>query len=220
LIADDHAILRAGLRLLVSAQPDMQVAGEAGTASEALEMTHQLDPDVLTLDLVMPGVRSIETVLRLARECPRTRVLILTMHDDPTMLRAVLTAGGAGYIVKTAADAEFIAAIRAVHEGRTFLSLGLSSSVVQSVLMGDVAARSTTAQSKSPSALSAREHEVLQLLVQGYTNQETADRLFLGVKTVETHRARLMAKLDLNSRADLVRYASNQGLVGQASCAE
>jgi DNA-binding NarL/FixJ family response regulator len=217
LIAEDHAIVRAGLRLLVQTQPDMQVVGEAGTAAEVIDKTCALTPDVLTLDLIMPGARGIDTVKKLKDECPETRVLVLTMHDDPASLRAVLTMGAAGYIVKSAADAELISAIRAVHEGRTFISLGLPASVVQAVMMSDAAPQKSVPSERPESALSAREHEVLKHLVQGYTNQETADRMFLSVKTIETYRARLMAKLELNSRADLVRYAADRGLLGEVS---
>ncbi len=213
LIAEDHAIVRAGLRLLIQGQPDMQVVGEAGTGLEVIDRTRALKPDMITLDLIMPGVSGIDTVRKLREECPQTRVLVLTMHDDPASLRAALTMGAAGYIVKSAADVELLAAIRAVHEGRTFISLGLPASVVQAVLMTESTSQNSAPAEKTAGALSAREQDVLKHLVQGYTNQETADRLFLSVKTIETYRARLMAKLELNSRADLVRYAAERGLL-------
>src|SRR5436309_11029063 len=125
LLADDHAVLRAGLRLFIGAQPDMAVVGEAADAHAALEQVRALKPDVLTLDLTMPGGSSIKMIERLRRECPETRVLVLTMHDDPAYLRAVLAAGGAGYVVKTAADVELLRAIRAVREGRIVVEVNL-----------------------------------------------------------------------------------------------
>jgi len=206
LIADDHAVLRAGLRLLINAQPDMEVVGEAADGAEAVAQARALQPQVLTLDLAMPGNSGVDTITQLRRECPHTRVLVLTMHDDPAYLRAVLAAGGSGYVVKTAADTELLSAIRAVHQGRTFVNLSLTDSVVQTVV--------GSPPGSALEVLSAREREVVTLLAQGFTNQEAADRLFLSVKTVETYRARLMSKLGLASRADLVRYALETGLLG------
>lgn len=205
LIADDHAVLRAGLRLLVNWQDDMEVVGEAADGAEAVARAREKQPDVLTLDLVMPGGNGLETLAQLRRECPATRVLVLTMHDDPAYLRAVLAAGGSGYVVKTAADTELLSGIRAVHQGRIFVNLSLTDGAVQTMVNPPSSARHV---------LSAREREVVMLLAQGFTNQETADRLFLSVKTIETYRGRLMAKLGLESRADLVRYAMENGLLG------
>src|SRR5256714_743322 len=125
LLADDHAVLRAGLRMLINAQPDMTVVGEAADAAEALEQVTRLKPDVLTLDLTMPGGNSIKLIERLREECPQTRVLVLTMHDDPAYLRAVMAVGGAGYVVKTAADAQLLSAIRAVRQGRIIVDVNL-----------------------------------------------------------------------------------------------
>jgi DNA-binding NarL/FixJ family response regulator len=212
LLADDHAVLRAGLRMLINAQPDMEVVGEAADSTEALAKVRALKPDVLTLDLTMPGGSSIKLIERLREECPRTRVLVLTMHDDPAYLRAVMAAGGSGYVVKTAADAELLNAIRAVCEGRIVVDLKLPKSATPPPVGRD--AGPGPARPAGFASLSAREREVLTLLVQGHTNPEMADRLFLSVKTIETYRARIADKLGLRTRADLVRYALEIGLLG------
>jgi DNA-binding NarL/FixJ family response regulator len=212
LVADDHAILRAGLRMLIAAQPDMAVVGEAGDSREALEKARALAPDVLTLDLTMPGGNSIKVIEQLRQECPGTRVLVLTMHDDPAYLRAVLAAGGAGYVVKTAADADLLTAIRAVLRGRVFVDVNLARSTVNDALCGE--AGGSQPRPAGAASLSGRERQVLELLAQGHTNQEMAKKLFLSVKTVETYRARIADKLGLRTRAEVVRYALEVGLLG------
>jgi DNA-binding NarL/FixJ family response regulator len=206
LIADDHAVLRAGLRMLINAQPDLEVVGEADHLKELSAKTAELKPDVLTLDLTMPGGSSVKAIERLREECPHTKVLVLTMHDDPAYLRAVLAAGGSGYVVKTAADTELLTAIRAVARGRTFVDLNLPETKTMLSPHG-------VPGTAGPGALSPREREVLALLAQGHTNQAIADRLFLSVKTIETYRARIADKLGLRSRADLIRYALETGLL-------
>jgi DNA-binding NarL/FixJ family response regulator len=208
LLADDHAVLRAGLRLLINAQPDMAVVGEAASTHEALDKSRALDPDVLTLDLTMPGGNSIKLIERLRQECPRIRVLVLTMHDDPAYLRAVLAAGGAGYVVKTAADVDLLTAVRAVAGGRMFVDVSLTEGTEHVDPRGEIAAGPSGLTS-----LSGREREVLALLAKGHTNQEIARKLFLSVKTVETYRARITGKLGLRTRADVVRYALEVGLL-------
>jgi len=208
LLADDHAVLRAGLRLLINAQPDMAVVGGAASTHEALDKSRALDPDVLTLDLTMPGGNSIKLIERLRQECPRIRVLVLTMHDDPAYLRAVLAAGGAGYVVKTAADVDLLTAVRAVAGGRMFVDVSLTEGTEHVDPRGEIAAGPSGLTS-----LSGREREVLALLAKGHTNQEIARKLFLSVKTVETYRARITGKLGLRTRADVVRYALEVGLL-------
>ena len=164
LVADDHAVLRAGLRLLMNAQPDMEVVGEAGDGNEVLRKTAELVPDVLSLDLSMPGPSGIKLIERLREKMPRMRILVLTMHDDAAFLRAVLAAGGAGYVVKRSPDHELLAGIRAVHLGRIYVNVSVENTVVGSqVLVG-----------RPTELLSARELEVLQWLVQGETNKEIA----------------------------------------------
>ncbi len=211
LIADDHAILRAGLASLFKMQPDMEVLGEASDGHEAISKVSQFKPEVLVLDLVMPGLSGIQTIERLRQECPQTRVLVLTMHDEPAFMRSVLAAGGSGYVIKTAPEAELLAAIRAVASGRIFIDLSLSESLVQAV--AGHALEDSAVVSGGLEKLSEQERKVFELLAEGHTNQATADRLFLSVKTVETYRARIGGKLNLRSRADFVRYAVEIGLL-------
>ncbi len=211
LVADDHAVLRAGLRMLLNAQPDIEVVAEAAENSEALRLAKNVSPDVMTLDLTMPGGGSIKMIERLAQECPATRVVVLTMHDDPAYLQAVLAAGGYGYVVKTAADAELLTAIRAVSRGRTYVDSHLKHDTSPS---GSSVKAPLGSLGKPAAGLSEREREVLILVAKGHTNKEIADRLFLSVKSIETYRARLTEKLGLRTRAELVRYALEIGLLG------
>lgn len=210
LLADDHAVLRAGLRALISVQPDMEVVAEAATGEEAVRLAREAKPDVVLMDLTMPGAGGIEATAQIRRTCPKARVLVLTMHDDPAYLRSVLAAGAAGYVLKRAAGLELLSAIRITHRGETFLEPSMAGAVVEEVL-----GRKPRGGKGDPpgESLSDREREVLRLVAQGHTNQQVADRLFLSVKTVETYRARLMDKLGLRSRADLVRYALSTGLL-------
>jgi len=216
LIADDHAVLRAGLRVLIGAQPDMEVVAEAADGDEALRKTVETRPDVALVDITMPGRGGIQAIERIRQGCPATRVLVLTMHDVPAYLRSALAAGATGYVVKRAADSELISAIRGVHRGRTVLDSSLAVMVVQGAIGKKVSGGQPVG---SATLLSPREREVLDLVAQGYTNQQIADRLGLSIKTVETYRSRLVEKLGLRSRADLVRYAVDSGLFasGQAS---
>jgi len=211
LIADDHAVLRAGLKLLINAQADMEVVGEAADGLEAVRSAQVTTPHVVLLDLTMPGAGSSQTIEQLARAAPSVRVLVLTMHDDPAYMRAALLAGASGYIVKQAADVELLTAIRAVYHGRTFVDLSRPGEETQRPKTHHLA-RDPLAGVK-PMPLSRREAEVLRLLVQGHTNQEAADRLAVSVKTIETHRKRLSEKLGLRSRAQLYRFAVEAGLL-------
>jgi DNA-binding NarL/FixJ family response regulator len=208
-LADDHAILRSGLALVLNAQPDMEVVGEASDGCQAAAKVRETRPDVLLLDYSMPGVSGVQLIERLRQECPQTRVLVLTAHDEPAYMRAVLAAGGAGYLVKTAGDVELISAIRAVSQGRLFVDLSLPG------------AAEAVAPAARPGAglasLSEREREVFELLVQGHTNQTIADKLFLSVKTIETYRARVGNKLGIHSRADFVRFALESGVLRPTS---
>src|SRR6266851_6948963 len=212
LIVDDHAIVRAGLRMLINPQPDIEVVGEAADGHEALCQARATNPDVLTLDLTMPGGGGLKILERLRQACPQTRVLVLTMHEDPSYLRASLAAGGSGYVAKSAVDGELLAAIRSVAQGRTFVTMNLSESETHQVL-GDQSTRTESPSQAPVKLLSAREQEVLKLLAQGYTNKEAGTQLCLSVKTIETYRARLADKLGLRSRADLTRYALETGLL-------
>jgi DNA-binding NarL/FixJ family response regulator len=202
LLADDHAILRAGLRMLLDAQPDMVVVAEAADGEEALRGAHATRPDIAIVDLTMPGLSGAETLQRLRRELPVTRLLVLTMHDDPAYARMALTAGAAGHVVKDSESSELLVAIRTVHRGGTF---------VRSRAEPQTLSVEPRFLPRLP-PLSARERQVLGLLAHGHTNREVAEILTLSVKTVETHRARLSDKLGLNSRADIVRMAVGLGL--------
>lgn len=206
LIADDHAVLRAGLRMLLASQPDMVVLGEAADGAEVPKKVRELRPDVVVLDLSMPGPRSGTVIRQVRRACSTTRVLVLTLHDDPAYLRSSMFAGAAGYLVKRAADSELMSAIRAVHAGRTFVDLTRPAGhrlLRRREVIGD----------EPPKALSHRERTVLRLLAQGHSNQAIADKLGVSIKTIETYRTRLSQKLGLKGRAQLFRFASEAGLL-------
>jgi DNA-binding NarL/FixJ family response regulator len=218
LIADDHGVLRAGLRALLERQRDMVVVGEAETAEQAIALDASLSPDVVLMDLTLPRrtgdpntvPAGLEAIRDIKAGRPGARVLALTMHEDEGYLRAVLEAGGAGYVLKKAADTELLSAIRAVWRGGTYLH----PEHVQLLLEGAPQAPPRWDEAEdSYSRLSPRERQVLRFIALGYTNQQVADRLCLSVKTVETYKARLMTKLDLTGRASLVRYALQRGLL-------
>jgi two-component system response regulator NreC len=202
--------VRTGLRLLISGQPDMIVVGEAGSTQEGIEAAERLAPDVALFDLSLPGEGGIEAIRWLRRTRPRVRTVALTMHDDAAYLRSVLSAGGSGYVVKRAADTELLAAIRAVYDGRSFISPLLDDAEPREA--SPVAG--TSGSTETLERLSARERQVLVLLAHGHTHAEMAEQLGISIKTVETHRARLSEKLGLKSRADLVRFALDAGLLG------
>lgn len=207
LLADDHAVLRAGLKMLVNHEQDMEVVAEAGTFGEAIRLASIAKPDVVTLDLTMPDGIGIEKIEQVIRAWPLAKVLVLTMHDDPAYLRAALSAGASGYVVKKAADTELLGAIRAVHAGRMFVDLESRQAPSPAALV--------PAEGGGGDPLSDRERTVLLLLAQGHTNQSIAEQLELSVKTIESYRARLLKKLGLRSRADITRYAVETGLFGQ-----
>lgn len=211
LLADDHAVVRAGLRMLINAQPDMEVVGEAADGREAIEQAETLCPDVVLLDLTMPGLGGLSALGVIREKAPGTKVLVLTMHDDEGYLRQVLGAGGSGYVVKKAADMELLSAIRAVRRGEVYVHSSLTKALVEGVF--DRRVEGEAGASDRFEDLSEREKEVLRLLARGYTNQQIADALFLSVKTIETYRARLMEKLKLRTRAELVHYALKKGLL-------
>ena len=208
MIADDHAVVRTGVVLLCNAQPDMEVVAEAANGNEAMRCVGEVDPDVLVLDLSMPGINAIQLIDRLRTECSRTRVLVLSAHDEPSYMRSVFASGGAGYVTKMETPHELLEAIRTVSQGRFYIDPSLSES-----LAGSTIGNGFGNEKSGLAMLSTREREVLELLASGLTNQGCADRLYLSVKTIETHRARIGTKLNLTSRADLVRYALESGLL-------
>lgn len=210
LLADDHAVLRSGLRLLIERQPNIEVVGEAGDGNEALAQAKALQPDLVLLDINMPGLDGLAALPRLRQESPHSRVLVLTMHDDVSYLQEALRAGASGYVLKRAVDNELLMAIQAVMRGETYVH----SAMTQKLLQTMDADKSPARNEPDPwDALSERERDVLRLVALGYTNQEVADALFLSVKTVETYRSRGMEKLGLQTRAQLVKSALKRGLL-------
>jgi two-component system response regulator NreC len=205
LVVDDHAVVRSGLRLLLEAEEDIEVVGEAGNAQEALLRTKLLQPDILLLDVTMPGKNGIEV----AREAPEvardTKVVMLSMQDEPSYVREAFAAGAHGYVLKEAADTELVRAVREVAGGGRYVHPELGARLVVAE------ARAQAEAAADP--LSDREREVLRLLALGHTNQEIAKLLYISVRTAETHRAHVMQKLRLESRAQLVRYALDHGLL-------
>lgn len=210
LLADDHAVLRSGLRLLINSQSDMEVVGEAGDGLKAIEKAVQLKPDIVLMDITMPAMGGIEATQQIKKEMPETRVLALTVHDDAAHLKRFLEAGASGYVPKKAADVQLLEAIRVVYKGEAYLHPSQASMLVESIKKGEGLAGSGQDE---VDILSPRERKVLELIAQGYTNQEAAEELFLSVKTVETYKARLMEKLNLKSRADIIRYALQKGIL-------
>jgi two-component system response regulator NreC len=210
MIADDHAILRAGLRMLVNAQTDMEVVSEAADGEKAVQTARETKPDVALLDLTMPRVGGMKALQQIARDCREVRVLVLTMHDDPAYLRSAMAFGASGYLLKRAVDAELIAAIRAVYRGGVYVDPRLASVLVED-MRGE---GSSKADPTRPSnILSRRELQVLRLVARGYTSAEIAKQVFVGVKTIETYRSRFAEKLGLRTRSDVVRFAVQMGLL-------
>ena len=208
-LVDDHAVLRAGLTALLNAEADMTVVGEAGDGAASLPVVADRQPDVVLLDINMPNMGGLEALGELRKVAPKSRVLILTMHDDQTYLRQALAQGAAGYVLKQAADTELLTAIRTVYHGGAFLH----PSHAQSLLAPTPVATAGQTNSNDLSLLSERELDVLKLIALGHANKEIAEMLFLSVKTVETYKTRIMEKLNLTSRAALVRFALKHGLL-------
>jgi two-component system response regulator NreC len=203
LVCDDHALVRSGLRRLLEAHPDVEVTGEAANAEEAIAQAGELDPDVVLLDIVMPGRNGIEALPDLLEAAPETKVLVLSMQDDPSYVRRAFAAGASGYLLKEAADEELVEAVHEVASGRRYVHPLLGARLA--VANGDGNGHAVH------DPLSEREHEVLRLLALGHTNQEIAKLLFISVRTAETHRAHIMRKLRLSTRAEIVRYALASG---------
>lgn len=213
-IADDHAILRDGLRALVQAEPAIEVVGEAATADEAWRQACALTPDVLVLDLSMPGASGAEAAERILADCPEVRIIALTMHEERGYVARCLRAGAAGYVLKRTASAELVRAIRTVAAGGTYIDPSLAGALLGAQAMR---AQRTATGSRTPElgALSAREAEVLRLVARGHSNKEIASALQISVKTVETHKTNGMVKLGLKNRAALVRFAIDDGWLGE-----
>jgi len=207
LIVDDHGVLRAGLRSLLNAEPDLQVVGEAADGRTGLRLAGELSPDLVLMDISMPGMSGIQVTRQLKETLPSTRVLILTLHEDESLLREAIRAGASGYILKQAVEAELISAIHAVGRGDLYIHPAMTRALLKDV-------SPLLASEENPTEpLSPRELEVLRLVAQGHTNRQVAETLHLSVRTVESHRANLMNKLGLSSPAQLVRYAIEHGLL-------
>lgn len=202
-IADDYAVVRSGLRMLLNTEPGFEVVAEAGDVPDAVRYTRGHRPDVLVLDLNMPGEPSLEAIPGLREAHPETQIVVLTMQNDPAFARQALRTGAVGYVLKEAADEELVQAVRMAAEGRTYLNPELGARV----------AAAPPEATGPPDDLTEREVEVLGLIALGHTNGEIADRLYLSVRTVESHRARIQQKLHRSSRAELVRYAIAHDLV-------
>jgi DNA-binding NarL/FixJ family response regulator len=215
MIADDHNVLRDGLRMLIDAQDDMTVVSEATSGDEVLPQARATRPGVILLDVTMPGITGLELLPQIRQEVPETHVLVLTMHDDPAYYRLAVLGGALGYVLKRATSAELLAAIRAVAEGKGFVDLATARTIVQDRI-ADVNQRARP--SRPPGTprveLDAETTAVLRLLAQGMTMGEAATRLHVSIKTVEKQRARLYRQLGVRSRAELVRYAAEAGLLG------
>jgi DNA-binding NarL/FixJ family response regulator len=209
-LADDHAVVREGLKALVNAQPDMKVVGEAADGESAWQAAQTLAPDVLVMDLSMPVLGGVEATERVRRDCPEVKVLALTVHEERVYLTRLLRAGASGYVLKRAAAAELVRAVRTVAAGGTYIDPSLAGAVVAGYLDAEA-----TADQPPHDALSDREREVLLRIAKGFSNKEVAAELGLSVKTVETYKARVVEKLHLRTRVDIVRYAAAQGWLGE-----
>jgi DNA-binding NarL/FixJ family response regulator len=210
LLADDHAVLRSGLKALLATQPDLDPIGDAGNGGEAVQLTESLRPDVLLLDVTMPGNERFAALRAIRARAPEVRVLLLTMHEDESVLREALRLGAAGYVLKKAAEAELLNAIRAVARGEAYIDPALTRAMIEGYLEHEANPAAAPNQSDG---LTTREIEVLTLTAEGYTNKELASKLSISVKTVETHKAHIAEKLGMKSRMDWLRYAREHGLL-------
>ena len=208
-MADDHAILRDGIRALLSDETDLQVVGEAENGRQALEQARALRPDIVIMDIGMPLLSGLEATTQIRRDVPEARVLILTMHQNEEYLARVLAAGASGYVLKDVAGRELVSAIRQVAGGEAFFSPSMTKTLTSLYLHSLEAERTHDPYDD----LTIREREVLQLVAEGFTNHQIAEMLKLSIKTVKTHRLHLMQKLDLHDRTELVKYAFQKGII-------
>ena len=204
LLADDHAMVRQGFRLILNSQPDMEIVGEAGNGREAVEMAEKLQPDIIVMDVAMPELNGIEATRKITAGIPRTRILALSMHKDSVYVREILRAGARGYLLKDSIDSDLLSAVRAVAKGEGYLSPAVSDAVLSDYRKHVTAPLDL---------LTGREREVLQMIATGKTNKDIANDLKLSVYTVDAHRGRIMEKLNLHSTGELVRFAVRNGLI-------
>ncbi len=211
LIADDHVVMREGISFLLEAEPDIQVVGQASDGQEAWEKARQLKPDIVLMDITMPGISGLEATRQLRAALPETQVLVLTMHEGDEFFFRMLQAGASGYVLKGASSDELLNAIRAVYRGGVYLYPTMAKK-----LLTDYMSRPSTEQS-SYDDLTRREREILTLIAQGLTNREIAAKLVISVNTVGTHRQNIMEKLDLHNKSELIKYAIRKGLIAVES---
>jgi two-component system response regulator NreC len=209
LVVDDHAIVREGVRMILAKESDLEVVGEAGDGAQALELTERVHPDVVIMDISMPGMGGVEATQTLRNKYPDVQVLALTMHEDESYVFQLLRAGAAGYVLKRAAAQDLVQAVRAAAKGEAFLYPSVARKVVEDYLR-----RVETGEERERyDGLTSREKEILTLIAQGLSNQQIAEKLFISIKTVQTHRAHILEKLGLHDRTELVRYAIRKGLI-------
>ena len=205
LVVDDHAIMRDGIRALLNLRDDIEIVGEASEGNEAIEKAEELAPDVVVMDIAMPGMDGLEATRRITKKNPTVKVLVLSQHDNREYILSAIKAGVVGYVPKRALGLELVSAIRAVHQGDSYLYPSAAAAVIRDYLKGAV---------KEPyDRLTAREREILTLIAEGHTSREIADKLFISLKTVLGHRTKIMEKLDLHNRSELIKYAIRKGLI-------
>ncbi|MBI2847080.1 MAG: response regulator transcription factor [Chloroflexi bacterium] len=209
IIADDHTILREGVRKLLELHDDIEVVGEAADGKEAVEKSTQLTPDIVLMDIAMPGLGGLEATLEIRKLSPKTRILVLTQYDDPEYIYRFLKSGAAGYVLKKAAGTELVSAIRAVHRGEAFLYPSIAGKVIEGYLRTENPREEEVVYEK----LTDREKQVLKLVAEGHSNKEIAELLTLSIKTVMGHRANIMEKLSVHNRTELVKFAIRKGLI-------
>lgn len=207
LIADDHVVMREGISLLLEAERDIEVVGQASDGQEAWEKAHELAPDVVLMDITMPGMSGREATHRLRAALPETKVLVLTMHEGEEFFFRMLQAGASGYVLKGASSNELLSAIRAVHRGGVYLYPTMAQKLLTDYM------RRPASEQGGYDDLTPREREILTLIAEGFTNREIADKLVISIHTVQTHRQNLMDKLDLHNKSELIKYAIRKGLI-------
>ena len=213
LIADDHAIVREGIRMILALHEDIEVVGEAADGREAIEQAEKLAPDVILMDIAMPGLGGLEATLEIMKRQPQSKILVLTQYDNTEYIYRFLKAGAAGYVLKKTVGSDLVSAIRNVFQGKSFIDPSVADRVIKGFLEKPEVAKDEA----SYDGLSDREKQVLKLIAEGYTNQQIADALYLSIKTVMTHRTNLMEKLGIHNRTELIKYAIRKGLTSSDS---